>query len=122
MACGAGQAGGHTMFQQRPLWNFGSAWHIAAAPLAPAHSVLEELQDFCTRLVYNPLLVLSLMSVWALFWGGQWWPYLLTMVGAAGLGFSTCVGWEGLIKDLNFLHTLAPFFLKAWPSCSVPSL
>lgn len=75
MACGAGQAGGHTMFQQRPLWNFGSAWHVAAAPLAPTHSVLEELQDFCTHLVYNPLLVLSLVSVWALFWDGQWWPY-----------------------------------------------
>lgn len=29
------------------------------------------LQAFCTHLVYNPLLVLSLVSVWALFWGGQ---------------------------------------------------
>lgn len=42
--------------------------------------------------------------------------------GPAGLGFSTCVGWEGLIKDSIFLHTLTPFFSKAWPSCSVPSL
>lgn len=33
----------------------------------------------------------------------------------AGLGFSTCVGWEGLIKDLIFLHTLAPLFLQMWP-------
>lgn len=38
--------------------------------------------------------------------------------GPAGLGFSTCVGWEGLIKDWIFLHTLAPFFLKTRPSCS----
>lgn len=38
--------------------------------------------------------------------------------GPAGLGFSTCVGWEGLIKDWIFLHTLAPFFLKTWSSCS----
>lgn len=72
MACGAGQAGGHSVSQQWPLWSSGSAWHIAAAPLAPARSLLEELQDFCTHMVYNPLLVLSLVSVWALFWGDQW--------------------------------------------------
>lgn len=67
MACGAGQADGHTMSQQQPLWSLGSVWHIAALPLASAHPLLEELQDFYTSLVYSPLLVLSQLSVWALF-------------------------------------------------------
>lgn len=92
MACGADQAGGRTASQQWPLWSFGSAWHIAAAPLAPARSLLEELQYFCTHLVYNPLLVLSLVSVWAVLgwsavtpisslWSCRAWLFYLCGVG-----------------------------------------
>lgn len=79
-------------------------------PPAPARLLLEELMDFCTHLVHSISLslVLSLVSVWALFLVWTSGDPISSPCFCRAWLFYLCVGGGIiLIKVVIFLHMLA---------------